>query len=75
MRPGVVKRINSAFEQGLLLAIARAVAFGKLDGVMGNQAAEAGNAGITVWALSYDYSMGQAIVACAPDRVMPDFRA
>lgn len=37
--------------------------------------ATARNAGVTVWALPYGYNMGEPIEACAPDRVIPDFRA
>jgi len=36
--------------------------------------ASARNAGVPVWALPYGYNMGQAIEACGPDRVIPDFR-
>jgi phosphoglycolate phosphatase len=34
--------------------------------------ATARNAGVTVWALTYGYNMGQPISACAPDRVIDD---
>jgi len=37
--------------------------------------ATARRAGVTVWALPYGYNMGQAIEACGPDRVIPDFSA
>lgn len=37
--------------------------------------ATARNAGVAVWALPYGYNMGEPIEACAPDRVIPDFRA
>ena len=36
-------------------------------------AATARNAGVPVWLLPYGYNMGQAIEACAPDRVIADF--
>jgi phosphoglycolate phosphatase len=36
-------------------------------------AATARNAGVPVWLLPYGYNMGQAIAACAPDRVNPNF--
>lgn len=36
-------------------------------------AATARNAGVPVWLLPYGYNMGQAIEACAPDRVITDF--
>jgi len=36
-------------------------------------AATARNAGVPVWLLPYGYNMGQAIDACAPDRVVSDF--
>jgi phosphoglycolate phosphatase len=36
-------------------------------------AATARNAGLPVWLLPYGYNMGQAIEACAPDRVIQDF--
>ena len=36
-------------------------------------AATARNAGVPVWLLPYGYNMGQAIEACAPDRVVSDF--
>ena len=38
-------------------------------------AATARNAGVPVWLLPYGYNMGQPVSACAPDRVIPDFRA
>lgn len=37
--------------------------------------ATARNAGVRVWALPYGYNMGQAIEACAPDRVIADCSA
>ncbi len=37
--------------------------------------ASARNAGMAVWVLPYGYNMGQPIAACAPDRVIADFRA
>lgn len=37
--------------------------------------ATARNAGVAVWALPYGYNLGQPIEACAPDRVIADFRA
>jgi phosphoglycolate phosphatase len=36
-------------------------------------AATARNAGIAVWLLPYGYNMGQALEACAPDRVIENF--
>lgn len=37
--------------------------------------ATARNAGVTVWALSYGYNMGQPIEDCGPDRVIADCSA
>jgi len=37
--------------------------------------ATARNAGVTVWAMTYGYNMGQPIEACAPNRVIQDFSA
>lgn len=38
-------------------------------------AATARNAGVPVWLLPYGYNMGEAVQACAPDRVIEDFSA
>lgn len=38
-------------------------------------AATARNAGLPVWLLPYGYNLGQAIEACAPDRVIANFSA